>query len=78
MSAIGITLFVFTAMYIVFRNYEENKENPFKDPAESIMGMFMMSLGEFGDYYENFEKTEHPILSKVNDVVFDVVVDICS
>ncbi|XP_052092799.1 transient receptor potential cation channel subfamily V member 5-like isoform X3 [Mytilus californianus] len=62
------------SMYIVFRNYEENKENPFKDPAESIMGMFMMSLGEFGDYYENFEKTEHPILSKIMFAIYMILV----
>jgi hypothetical protein len=50
-------------MYIVFRKITDS---PFVDPLEAIMGMFMMSLGEFSDYIEKFEKTDHPILSKVN------------
>ena len=53
----------FAAMYIVFRKITDS---PFVDPLEAIMGMFMMSLGEFSDYIEKFEKTDHPILSKVN------------
>ena len=42
----------FTAMFIIFRDVAGNT---FSDPAESIMGMFMMSLGEFGDLYDSFE-----------------------
>lgn len=53
-------------MYIVFQN---TPESPFQHPIEAIMGMFMMSLGEFGDYYENFDQTDHPVLSKVNPVL---------
>ena len=30
----------------------------FSNPAESIMAMFMMSLGEFGDFYESFANTQ--------------------
>ncbi|XP_078323530.1 transient receptor potential cation channel subfamily V member 6-like isoform X9 [Crassostrea virginica] len=49
------------AMYIVFLSVQGS---PFNDPVEAIMSMFMMSLGEFGDYYESFSQTNHPILSK--------------
>ena len=37
----------------------------FSNPAESAMAMFLMSLGEFGDYYESFSQTDHSILSIV-------------
>lgn len=59
-------IFFFSAMYIVFQN---TPDSPFQHPIEAVMGMFMMSLGEFGDYYEAFDQTEHPILSKVNHCV---------
>lgn len=31
----------------------------FSNPLESIMAMFMMSLGEFGDFYDSFSDTKH-------------------
>ncbi|XP_021355594.1 transient receptor potential cation channel subfamily V member 6-like isoform X7 [Mizuhopecten yessoensis] len=49
------------AMYIVFRGIPDT---PFSDPAEAVMGMFMMSLGEFGDYYESFDNTNYATLGK--------------
>uniref|UniRef100_A0A8W8L649 Transient receptor potential cation channel subfamily V member 6 n=1 Tax=Magallana gigas TaxID=29159 RepID=A0A8W8L649_MAGGI len=52
------------AMYIIFLNVPGS---PFNNPVEAVMCMFMMSLGEFGDYYESFSQTNHPILSKVGD-----------
>ena len=53
-----------SAMYIVFLSVQGS---PFNDPVEAIMSMFMMSLGEFGDYYESFSQTNQPILSKVGE-----------
>lgn len=50
-------------MYVVFRGYESTI---FNDPGEAIMGMFIMSLGEFGDIYESFSKTAHPYLPRVS------------
>ena len=29
----------------------------FNNPVESIMALFMMSLGEFRDFYESFSET---------------------
>lgn len=59
----NMTNFV-SAMYIIFLNVPGS---PFNNPVEAVMCMFMMSLGEFGDYYESFSQTNHPILSKVGD-----------
>jgi hypothetical protein len=58
-------MFFISAMYIIFLNVEGS---PFNAPVEAIMCMFMMSLGEFGDYYESFSQTNHPILAKVGDL----------
>ncbi|XP_061164690.1 transient receptor potential cation channel subfamily V member 5-like isoform X6 [Saccostrea echinata] len=59
------------AMYIIFLNVQGS---PFNDPVEAIMGMFMMSLGEFGDYYESFSQTNHPILSKIIFMIYMIMV----
>ena len=49
-------------MYIIYRDKEGST---FNHPAEAIMGMFMMSLGEFGDFYDSFDETKHQILAIV-------------
>ena len=49
-------------MYIIYRDIEGSS---FNHPAEAIMGMFMMSLGEFGDFYDSFDETKHQILAIV-------------
>ncbi|XP_048774117.2 transient receptor potential cation channel subfamily V member 5-like isoform X11 [Ostrea edulis] len=59
------------AMYIIFLNIEGS---PFNDPVEAIMCMFMMSLGEFGDYYESFSQTNHPILAKIIFMIYMIMV----
>ena len=51
-----------SAMYIIYRDKEGST---FNHPAEAIMGMFMMSLGEFGDFYDSFDETKHQILAIV-------------
>ncbi|XP_052249254.1 transient receptor potential cation channel subfamily V member 6-like isoform X6 [Dreissena polymorpha] len=40
------------AMFVIFRDVEGST---FNSPGEAVMGMFMMSLGEFGDLYDSFE-----------------------
>ncbi len=49
-------------MYIVFRGVENNV---FNSPHEAIMGMFIMSLGEFADIYESFNHTPYSFVPKV-------------
>lgn len=57
-----VKLFLFSALYLIHLNQEWS---PFSDPIESIMAMFMMSLGEFGDYFVTFKQTDFPELAKV-------------
>lgn len=64
------------AYYIIFLTFdnseEENPEpelNPISSPMESFISMFLMSLGNFGDYYGGMEFTEHETHAKVSGTV---------
>ena len=39
--------------------------NPVPNPTESVMVMFIMSLGNFGDLYWALECTDHEVSGKV-------------
>lgn len=54
------------AMFVMFRR-EPEEDNIFSHPIEAMMGMFIMSLGEFADIYEQFDSTPHPVLGKVEE-----------
>ncbi|CAG9764155.1 unnamed protein product [Ceutorhynchus assimilis] len=62
------------AYYIIFLSFDnpltpedvdDSKTNPMSTPAESIMAMFLMSMTNFGDYYNAFARTEHEYEAKV-------------
>ena len=53
-SIILIVQFNISAFYLMYRNIAGSI---FNNPVESIMALFMMSLGEFGDFYESFSET---------------------
>lgn len=64
----------FTAYYIIFLSFDnpntpegvdDSITNPMPSPMESVMAMFLMSMGNFGDYYGAFERTEHEFEAKV-------------
>ncbi|XP_006816006.1 transient receptor potential cation channel subfamily V member 6-like [Saccoglossus kowalevskii] len=59
------------AMYLVFIG---TPNSLFTDPANSILGMFIMSLGEFADIYESFDDTRHPNMGKFLFVLYMVLV----
>ncbi|CAH1783392.1 unnamed protein product [Owenia fusiformis] len=59
------------SMYILFRGKDGTA---FSAPEEAIMGMFVMSLGEFGDTYSTFSHTCHPVMTKIIFVVYMVLV----
>ena len=52
----------FAAMFVIYRGIPTNI---YHHPVESVMGMFIMSLGEFADIYETFGSTHSPLLCKV-------------
>jgi transient receptor potential cation channel subfamily V protein 5 len=60
------------AYYIIFLTFDNSDEeepepelNPISSPMESFISMFLMSLGNFGDYYGGMEYTAHEMQAKV-------------
>jgi transient receptor potential cation channel subfamily V member 5 len=60
------------AYYIIFLTFDNSEEedpepelNPISSPMESFISMFLMSLGNFGDYYGGMEFTQHETHAKV-------------
>lgn len=58
------------AYYIIFLTFDSSEEeeqelNPISSPMESFISMFLMSLGNFGDYYGGMEFTDHEATAKV-------------
>ncbi|XP_059608807.1 transient receptor potential cation channel subfamily V member 5 [Phlebotomus argentipes] len=71
------------AYYIIFLSFDnpttpegidDSQTNPVPSPMESFVAMFLMSLGNFGDYYSAMELTNHEMEGKVLFVVFMVIV----
>lgn len=72
----SMDFFPVTAYYIIFLSFDnpitpegvdDSKANPMPSPMESVMAMFLMSMTNFGDYYDAFENTEHEMLAKVTN-----------
>ncbi|KAL4218965.1 hypothetical protein ACF0H5_021551 [Mactra antiquata] len=59
------------AMYIIYLGIEGSA---FSHPAEAIMAMFMMSLGEFGDFYDSFDETKHYLLAIIIFLFYMIMV----
>ena len=49
-------------MFVLFVDVEGSI---FSHPIEAVLAMFMMSLGEFGDFYESFDETPYKSLAIV-------------
>ncbi|VEN38217.1 unnamed protein product [Callosobruchus maculatus] len=73
------------AYYIIFLSFDnpltpddvdDSATNPMSTPIESIMAMFLMSLTNFGDYYDAFARTEHEYEAKILFVIFMGIVAI--
>ena len=59
------------AFYIIFMSFEDDEEdNPLETPMESLIMMFAMALGEFGDLWETFPSTQHVMLGMNAKLVF--------
>ncbi|CAG9802186.1 unnamed protein product [Chironomus riparius] len=71
------------AYYIVFLTFDNSEEeepepelNPISSPMESFISMFLMSLGNFGDYYGGMEYTAHEMQAKTLFVLFMAIVGV--
>ena len=43
----------------------DEDDNLMPSAVESVIGIFIMSLGNFGDYWDNLEDTEHQLEGQV-------------
>ncbi|KAL1493977.1 hypothetical protein ABEB36_009655 [Hypothenemus hampei] len=73
------------AYYVIFLSFDnpltpeevdDSATNPMSTPPESIMAMFLMSVTNFGDYYNAFSRTEHEYEAKILFVIFMAIVAI--
>lgn len=73
------------AYYIIFLSFDnpltpedvdDSATNPMSTPVESIMAMFLMSMTNFGDYYNAFSRTEHEYEAKILFVIYMAIVAI--
>lgn len=71
------------AYYIVFLSFDnpetpddvdDTQTNPLPSPMESIVAMFLMSLTNFGGYYEAMARTNHEVEAKILFVLYMVIV----
>ncbi|KAG8202146.1 hypothetical protein JTE90_010505 [Oedothorax gibbosus] len=60
--------------YVIFLSYKADKPSFFDDPIQSVLAMFIMSLSEFGDIYEQFNYTQHQNISKVFFIMYMALV----
>ena len=63
--AYSLALLFLLAFFVIFRSHSGNGTNYFDGVIDSIMSMFLMSLNEFHDIYNEFDKTDHPYNAKV-------------
>ena len=66
--------------YVVFISWNKEKsENPeggnlMESPLESIISNFIMSLGSFGEHWEEFKATEHKLVGEIHCFLFLTIV----
>jgi len=63
------------AYYIIFQTFNgDEDDNLMPSAVESVIGIFIMSLGNFGDYWDNLEDTEHQLEGQTHAFIFLMVV----
>ena len=60
----------FYIVFISFSPEDEDEGNPMGDPIESIIVNFILSMGNFGDPWEQFELTDHKLGAQILCFVF--------
>ena len=50
----------------------DEDDNLMPSAVESVIGIFIMSLGNFGDYWDNLEDTEHQLEGQVKSDIITI------
>ncbi|PVD21847.1 hypothetical protein C0Q70_17649 [Pomacea canaliculata] len=58
------------AMFIMFRGEDKSS---FNETAGSVLAQFSMSLGQFGDFYDDFDSAKYPVMAKIMFVVYMIM-----
>lgn len=61
------------AFFVLFLSHysrDGNSDNYFQDPVESIMAMFIMSMQEFADMYNQFDNIQYPTVAKILFIMY--------
>ena len=45
--------------------YKDVEGSIFRNPADALLAFFIMSLGEFGDFYESFDDAHYQFMAIV-------------
>ncbi len=61
------------AYYIIFQSYI-GKQHPMPTQMESIITVFLMSLGNFGNVWGETDTTNHPLIAKIHSFLFLAIV----
>ena len=61
------------AYYIIFQSYE-GESHPMATPMESVIAIFIMSLGNFGNTWDELDNTDHDIIGKIHSFLFLAIV----
>ncbi|XP_050701806.1 transient receptor potential cation channel subfamily V member 5-like [Eriocheir sinensis] len=70
------------AYFIIFNSFHDTEDrsqcvsNPMPNAPESVMKMFIMSLGNFGDSYSALDCTDHDVTGKILFLVFMAIVSL--
>jgi len=65
------TYILFSAYYIIFQSFnnpDPESRHPMPTPVESVIAIFIMSLGSFANIWNGSSDTHHPLSGKVSFV----------
>ena len=61
------------AYFLIFLSFS-GSDHPMPTAIESIIANFIMSLGAFGNYWDSFGMTDHPLAAKIHCFLFLAIV----
>ena len=61
-------------LIILLQSYSGEEDHPMPNPVESILGIFLMSLGDVGFIWEGVPETNHELIGKIHFFIFIAIV----
>ena len=78
----GSVFFIFVmgfsqGYFVLFQSFDENNSedsHPMPNAVESILAVFLMSLGDVGFIWDGVSNTDHELIGKINFFIFIAIV----